>query len=362
MRRVVCLLALVAVVGLCGCVKVEQHVTVRPDAKADAGFALRLPAAMGAMVGQLVGQPSGSSASANLPPGLELGQRDEGGETVLEVKLPAELLPPPMKSLYRVTTRERLLTKTYRLSIDPKAMNPRELIRMGQALQTPRATRPTIMPAQFSLPGLGGLDLTSPEGLQEALGMLGGLLGGQGGDVQGLLGQIEIATYVHMPGRLARTNGEQVDASTAKWAMEPKQTGEIITFAGDPLAAESEAGNSPRIDELARRLTEGHGLTVSTEDLLGLAARRLIPNPEVGQDEQPLVDADLYGQLAALAMGLDQTVGPQGTTAVMDRLGLLVDQPSLAQATKAAKRVPRLREHTAPAELPLDAVVEVLTR
>jgi hypothetical protein len=213
------------------------------------------------------------------------------------------------------------------------------------------------MPAQFSLPGLGGLDLQSPEGLQKALGMLGDFLGGQsqgGPDPQALLSQVEFATYVHMPGRLTRTSGERVDAGTAKWIMEPKQTGEVISFAGDPLTAESEAGNSPRIDDLARRLE------VSADGLADLAARRLIPNPEVGEGEEPIVDSDLYGQLAALAMGLDAMVGAQSTPVVMDRLGLLVDQPSLSAATKAAKRLPRLREQAAPDELPLDAVVRVL--
>jgi len=355
MRQALCLLALATAVGMTGCVKVEQHVTVRPDAKTDAAFALRLPALMGAMVDGLLNQQTGG-ATASLPPGLEIGQREENGELVLEVKLPAELLPPPMRSLYKVTTSDRLLTRSYRLSIDPKAMTPSELLRMGQALELPRDDRPTVRLTQFSLPGLGDLDLQSPEGLQKALGTLGDLLGGPGANGQGLLEQVELATYVHMPGRLTRTTGLRVDDRTAKWIMEPKRAGEVVTFAGDPLTAESEAGSSPRIDDLARRLS------LSVDDLVGLASRRLIPNPEVGEGEEPIVDADLYGQLATLALGLDATVGPGSTPVVMDRLGLLVDQPSLAAATKAAKRLPRLREHSAPTELPPAAVVDVLTR
>ena len=357
MRRVLGPMAIVLLGAASGCVKVEQHVTVRPDAKTDAAFALRLPAALAFAAGQLLDQQLGD-ATASLPPGLEIGKRQEDGDAVLHVKLPSELLPPPMKSLYRVTTRERLLTRTYRLTIDPKAMNPRELLRMSQTLAPPRDGRPTIMPAQFSIPGLGGLDLGSLEGLQDALGRLGTLVGGQ----DGLLEQVEVATYVHMPGRLTKTSGERIDDSTAKWIMEPKTAGEIVTFAGDPLTAESEGGNSPRIDELARRLTEGHGVKASSADLADLAARRLVPNPEVGEGEAPVVDADLYAQLAALALGLDATVGAARTPLAMDRLGLLVEQPSLAAATKAAKRLPRLREHAAPAELPVEAVVEALTQ
>jgi hypothetical protein len=143
--------------------------------------------------------------------------------------------------------------------------------------------------------------------------------------------------------------------------MEPKQPGEVVTLAGGPMTAESEAGNSPTINELTRRLAEGHGLSVSADDLVGLAIRRLIPNPEVSGDEKPVLDVDLYSELVSLAMGLDQLVGPERTPVVMDRLGLLVDQPGLAAATKAAKRLPRLREQPAPRELALDVAVQLLT-
>ena len=364
MKRASGLVVLVAAVALSGCVKVEHHVTVRPDAKTNAGFAVRLPASMGMMLGQMLDQQL-SGAKAGMPEGLGLEKREENGETVLEVKIPAELLPPPMKSLYKVATRDRLLTRRYRLSIDPKALSPRELLRMGQALQAPDAPGPMVRPAQLNLGPLGGLDLQSPEGLQKALGMLGDLFGGQaqgGFDPQAVLAQVEMSTYVHMPGRLVRTNGEKVDDSTAKWIMEPKRTGEIITFAGDALTAESEAGAGARMDDLVRRLTEGHGLQVSADGLADLALRKLIPNPEVGADEKPVVDADLYSELVSLATGLDATMGLERTPIVMDRLGLLVDQPSLSAATRAAKRLPRLREKAAPAELSLDSVVEALTQ
>jgi hypothetical protein len=361
MKRIAGLTFLATLVLASGCVRIEQHVRVRPDAKADTGFALRLPLPMGAMVGQMLDQQL-AGVKADLPEGLSFDKREENGETVLELRVPAELVPPPMASLYKVTTRDRLLTRTYSLSIDPKALNPREFLRFGQAPQTPRAPSPAVIPAQLDLGSIPGLE--SPEGLQGLLQGLGGLLGGQGGgglDPQALLAQVEMATYVHMPGRLLSTNGERVDTCTAKWLMEPKQPGEVVTFAGGAMTAESEAGNSPTIDELARRLTEGHGLSVSADDLVGLAARRLIPNPEVSGDEKPLLDVDLYSELVSLAVGLDQLVGPERTPVVMDRLGLLVDQPGLAAATKAAKRLPRLREQPAPRELAVDVAVQLLT-
>jgi hypothetical protein len=361
MRRALGLVVLAASVALSGCVKVEHHVTVRPDAKANAGFVLRLPATMG-MIDQMLSQQL-PGPQAGLPEGLEFGKREENGETLLEVKIPAELLPPPMASLYKVDTRDRLLTRQYRLSIDPKALSPSELLRMGQALQAPSAG-PAVSFTQLNLGGLGGLDLQSPEGLQKALGMLGDLFGGQvagGPNPQALLSQVEMSTYVHMPGRLMRANGARVDDSTAKWLMEPKQTGEVVTFAGDALTAESRVGNG-RMDDLVRQLTEGHGLQIAGEALLDLTLRKLIPDPEVAADEKPVVDADLYSELVTLATGLDATVGPERTPIVMDRLGLLVDQPSLSGATRAAKRLPRLREQPSPAELSVDAMVEALTQ
>ncbi|MBM3472985.1 MAG: hypothetical protein FJX75_06960 [Armatimonadetes bacterium] len=361
MKRAVGLAILVGSVALSGCVKVEHHVTVRPDAKANTGFVLRLPATMG-MIGQMLSQQL-PGPQAGLPEGLEFGKREENGETVLEVKIPAELLPPPMASLYKVTTHERLLTKRYELSIDPKALSPSELLRMGQALQVP-SSGPAVSFTQLNLGGLGGLDLQSPEGLQKALGMLGDLFGGQapgGLNMQSMLSQVQMSTHVHMPGRLMRTNGERVDASTAKWLMEPKQTGEVITFAGEALTAESEAGGA-RTDDLVRRLTEGHGLQVTADGVLDLALRKLVPNPEVDAEDKPVVDADLYSELVTLATGLDATVGAERTPIVMDRLGLLVDQPSLSAATRAAKRLPRLREQPAPGELSVDAMVEALTQ
>jgi len=361
MRRALGLVVLVASVALSGCVKVEHHVTVRPDAKANTGFVLRLPASMG-MIGQMLSQQL-PGPQAGMPEGLEFGKREDDGETVLEVKIPAELLPPPMASLYKVTTSDRLLTRHYDLSIDPKALSPSELLRMGQALPEP-GTGPAVSFTQLNLGGLGGLDLQSPEGLQKALGMLGDLFGGQapgGLNLQSMLSQVEMSTYVHMPGRLISTSGERVDASTAKWLMEPRTTGEVITFAGDALTAESEGGNG-RMDDLARRLTEGHGLQVSGDALVDLALRKLLPNPEVPADDKPVLDADLYSELVTLAMGLDVTVGAERTPIVMDRLGLLVDQPSLSAATKAAKRLPRLREQPSPAELSVDEMVEALTQ
>jgi len=338
------LTVLIVLVVAPGCMKAEQHLYVQPDGGADLGFALRMPPPLGPMLsGMIQGQ---MPEAKDLPAGADFKVTQEGLDTVLAIRLPGDAIPKH-DEIFGVKRDTRLLSSTYRLDLDPN-----KLREMGEALKLSAEAPADPSSARFVQFGGGMPDLGDMGGMMEGLGdLLGGVLGGGEGmpsipgmDMAEMLTQVEMAIFVHMPGRLTETNGEQVDESTAKWTLDLE-----ALSAGDELPsvkASSEGAIPSTMLDLSKRLNEYHGLDVSPEALGDIVMRGLLPNPEVDANDQGKtpIDTHLIGELVTLTVGLDGTVGSESTSDVMDALGLLTDDPSLSSATKAAKRIPKLRE------------------
>ncbi len=155
--------------------------------------------------------------------------------------------------------------------------------------------------------------------------------------------QIQMSIIVHMPGRLTDSNGEQIDESSAKWGLDIEA---LSSGAELPAIKAASEGAIPAImEELSATLGAHHHVDVSPEALGDIVMRGVLPNPEVSLDEQGEIpiDTHLYGELVTVVMGLDEAVGSESTSDVLGALSLLDDEPSLSRATKAAKRVPKLK-------------------
>jgi len=348
-----------------GCVSIEQHIWVTPEAQAEMGIALRLGPPIGGMLGGLAG---------NLPPGVPVEIHQDGMETVMQVRSPGPLPVPPgdVLSIDRAT---RLLSSSYSIELDAakvQAMGEQFREQMGPGMRMPEpppveaeagadaAKAGTIEFAQFEgMPDLGGLDL---EAILEGLG---GLFGGQMPNMEGMNPQAMLkglvpSLVVHMPGRITATNGEQIDESSARWVFD------IEALAGGqpipPMTAESEWPVESVMVELAARLAEHHEVHVPPEVVSDIVSRGLLPNPEVAPEDQGLgtLDTHLYGELVTVIVALDETVGSESTPDILDSLGLLGDDASLAAATQAAKRIPALREHDTLTDLTVEDIAGIL--
>jgi hypothetical protein len=114
------------------------------------------------------------------------------------------------------------------------------------------------------------------------------------------------------------------------------------------------------VAHLAERLTLHLGQEVAPELVADLVTRGLLPDPEVEDRSKAVLDLSVYGTLLTLAAGLDELIGAEKTDAVIEALGLIGEEPSLAEATKAAKRVPALAEVSEVRELSTEELVRRL--
>ena len=320
-RMLLSLTVLVVLAVAPGCMKAEQHLYVQPDGGADLGFGLRMPPPLGPMLsGMMQGQ---MPEAEDMPPGADIKVTQEGLDTVVAIRLPGDAIPKH-DEIFGIQRDTRLLSSTYRIDLDPN-----KLREMGEALKLSAEAPTEPNAARFIQFGGGIPDLGDMGGMMEGLGdLLGGVLGGGEGmpsipgmDMTEMLAQVEMAIFVHMPGRLIETNGEQVDESTAKWALDLK-----ALSAGDelPSVEASSEGAIPSIMlDLSTRLNEHHGLDVSPEALGDIVMRGLLPNPEVeaGDQGKTPVDTHLIGELVTVAVGLDEAVGSESTPDVMAALG-----------------------------------------
>ena len=208
-----------------GCVSIEQHIWVTPEAQAEMGIALRMGPPIGGMLGGLAG---------NLPPGVPLEIHQEGMETVLQVRTPGPM-PAPPGDILKIDRATRLLSSSYIIELDAakvQAMGEQFKEQMGPGMRMPEmppveaqdggetAKTGTVEFAQFEgMPDIVGLDLGA------ILEGLGGLFGGQmpnmeGMDPQAMLKGLVPSLVVHMPGRITATNGEQISESSPRWVFD----------------------------------------------------------------------------------------------------------------------------------------------
>jgi hypothetical protein len=156
---------------------------------------------------------------------------------------------------------------------------------------------------------------------------------------------------------LTETNGERVDVSTARWTFGP----EAFIEGPKRFTAASELAEMPMIEDIVKRLNTHHGTDVSPEAMAEIVQRSLVPNPVVEDRSQAAVDLHLYGELVTAVTGLEAAVGPEKAEAVMRALDLLQAEPSLARATRAAKRLPQLRERADLDDLTAEQIANILS-
>jgi hypothetical protein len=354
--RIVWLILLaVGVALMSGCAKVETHVYVQPQGDTEMAFAFRLPGALAAMLtGALEGAPP-PPQEGQLPPGIDFSERDEGAEHVWELRMSGPMNPSHL--MCRVSMADRLLTTSYDLAIDPRNANP-----FGALGEEGGKSPAGLAIAALGIEGVTGADADSPKEMGEVLEGLkerfGGTMPAAGEmDVGKLMEQIQPALYAHLPGCLTETNGERVDDTTARWAFTPE------SLMGGPkrLTASSELPEMAMIGDLVTRLNAHHGTDVTPEKMAEIVQRGLVPNPVVEDRGEAVVDSHLYGELVIAVTGLEAAVGSEKAEAVLRALDLLQPEPSLARATRAAKRLPRLREREDAANLTADEIAAILS-
>ncbi len=339
--------------ALCGCAKLESHLTVHPDSSTDMALQMRVPVPLSTILQQALGR----QGMPELPtlPGVRVTDRDEGLEHVWELSLSGAALTT--MGVCTVESEQRALSTRYSLTLDPQRANPLAAvgllpggIRPASGKVTGREWRVANgAPAQ----SLGDL----AEQLKQLRDMLGslGLAQPQNFTPNALTRELQPALYAHLPGRLTDTNGERVDDSTARWRFDPAR------LRGGPLTACSALPDRETVEGLAQRLSSHLGCEVEPQKLEDLVWRGLLPNPVVEERKQASLEVNLYGALFMLANGLDETIGPEKTDAVVKALGLTGDDPSLWLAMRAAKRLPRLRELAHPADLSVEELTRLLS-
>jgi len=336
-----------------GCAKMETHVYVLPQADTEMGLAFRLPAPLAAM---LAGATGGQKpAEGQLPPGVVFTERDEGLEHVWELRLSGPM--NPSRAVCQLSKADRLLSTTYDLAVDPRIANP-----FGSFGEAPGNSPASMAFAALGIEGLEQTEAKPPEDLKGALegleGPLGGMLPAMGDlDLGQLMAQVQLALYAHLPGRLTGTNGEQADDSTARWVFTP----ETLMEGPRRFTAVSELPELSMIEDIVTRLNAHHGTDVTPDKMASIVQRGLVPNPVVEDRETATVDLHLYGELVIAATGLEGVVGPEKAEAVMRALELLQPEPSLARATRAAKRLPELQECEDLADLSVEEIAGILS-
>jgi hypothetical protein len=260
-----------------------------------------------------------------------------------------------------VKMETRALSTRYALTIDPQQASPLTSMKL---LYEPNGSRVSPRLASLDPQSVREMEAQLPEGLQEQLKGLGGLLGGGGLeglkldnlDPQALLQEMQPALVVHMPGRLVATNGEQVDEWTARWRLDPAKLME-----GPPkMTVCSELPDPATVAGLAQRLGSHLDREADPTALSELVYRGLVPNPVVEERHPERLDVGIYGALFSLATGLDEVIGPDKCGEVMRALGLVQDEPELWVAMRAAKRLPQLRETAGPAEMSVQDLAKLL--
>jgi len=347
------LLSLVVAV-VSGCAKLELHATVKPDASTDMAVQARVAMPLAFLINQAIG--ARGLGGQSMLPNLKTTERDEGVDHVWELSLPGALLSTT--GLCEVTAEQRALSTRYCLIIDPQRLNP---------LASAMTEQPGIRPASAVLSGrewrvAPALETQLPGDLTDKLGQLKDMLGALGilkpesMTFEGLMKELQPAFYAHMPGRLVETNGEQVDEWTARWQFDPASLEQGLAA----LTACSGLPDAKTLDGLARRLGSHLQREVDPVVLTELVFRRLLPDPVVEVRNQAQLDVHLYGTMFALVTGLDEVVGPEKTDAVVKALGLTGDEPDLWLATRAAKRLPEVRESEHPAEMSVEDLARLL--
>jgi hypothetical protein len=127
------------------------------------------------------------------------------------------------------------------------------------------------------------------------------------------------------------------------------------------FTAVSELPEVSMIEDIVARLNAHHGTDVTPDTMANIVQRGLVPNPVVEDREKATVDLHLYGELVIAATRLEGVVGPEKAEAVMRALELLQPEPSLARATRAAKRLPELQERADLAGLSVEEIAGILS-
>ncbi len=349
------MLPLLGLLLTAGCAKVETHVYLQPTGDTDTGFAFRLPTPLAAMLTGFLQGAQPAPEQGQLPPGVEFSERDEGFEHVWELRMSGPM--NPSRLMCQASKVQKLLSTTYELAIDPRNANP-----LGSFGEERNGSPADLMIAALGVEGLGGEEAKSPEDLKETLeglkGQFGGMMPAVGEfDIGELMQRIQPTLYAHLPGRLTETNGERVDDSTARWSFTPQ----TLIEGPKRFTAASELPETPMIEDIVTRLNTYHGTDVTPEQMAEIVQRRLVPNPVVEDRSKAVVDLHLYGELITAATGLEAAVGPEKAEAVMRALELLQAEPSLARATRAAKRLPQLRERADLADLTAEEIARILS-
>lgn len=340
-----------------GCAKVETHVYLQPAGDTDMAFAFRLPAPLASMLTGFLQGAKPAPEQGQLPPGVEFSERDEGFEHVWELRMSGPM--DPSRAMCQASKVEKLLSTAYELTIDPREANP-----LGSFGEERNGSPTGLMIAALGVEGLGDGDEEgkSPDDLNKALEGLtdqfGGMMPAMGEfDLGKLLEQIQPALYAHLPGRLSETNGERVDESTARWLFSPQ----TLIEGPKRFTAASELAEMRMVEDVVTRLNTYHGTDVTPEQMAGIVQRGLVPNPAVEDRSQAVVDLHLYGELVGAVTALDAAVGPEKAEAVMRALELVQAEPSLARATRAAKRLPQLRARGDAADLTAEEIARILS-
>ena len=347
-------LACLTVAVVSGCARLELHATVKPDASTDMAVQARVAMPLAFLINQAMG--ARGLGGQSILPDLKVTERDEGVDHVWELSLPGTVLTTT--GLCQVTAEQRALGTHYCLVIDPQRLNP---------LASAMTEQPGVRPASAVLSGrewqvAPALETQLPGDLADKLGQLKDMLGALGilkpenMSPEGLMKELQPAFYAHMPGRLIETNGERVDEWTARWQFDPASLGQGLAA----MTARSELPDAKTLEGLAGRLGAHLQREVDPVALTELVFRRLLPDPVVEVRNQAQLDVHIYGTMFTLVSGLDEIVGPEKSDAVVKALGLTGDEPDLWLATRAAKRLPELRESERPAEMSVEDLARLL--